>query len=75
MGNLHRLAVEDIRNFVLGGNALVTLESGKTGVRYTFKVRKPDEDKPYFVSMLTGSDNDSDYNYIGYFKDVIRIVS
>ena len=41
--------------FILAGNALFTVENTATGNRFTFKVRKPDDDKPHFVSVLTGT--------------------
>lgn len=59
--------------FTKGGNATVTARSVKTGTRFTFKVACPkdratgkrqDTDKR-FVSVMTGSDNESDYTYIG----------
>ena len=39
--------------FILAGNALFTVENTATGNRFTFKVRRPDDDKPHFVSVLT----------------------
>lgn len=52
-------------NFLFGGNAIMTFESKKTGVRYTFKVTLSDDQKTYFVSLLTGPDNTADYSYVG----------
>jgi hypothetical protein len=57
----------------LGGHALFTLKSLKSGSRYTYKVTAPrDENKDdpnvLFVSVLTGSDNTHNYKYIGYIK-------
>ena len=60
--------IEDIKNFVFGGNATITLESGKSGKHFTFKVKqakKDDETSPYFVSVLSGPDNYSNYSYVG----------
>lgn len=57
-----------LARFVLGGNATFTVVSKKTGVRFTFKVRaaKGDGDNlPYFVMVLTGSDNEQDYSFLG----------
>lgn len=54
--------------FMLGGNARFTLRSKKTQTRYTYRVRAPKYDlsgSKYFVSYLTGSDNENDYAYIG----------
>ena len=52
--------------FVFGGNSIFTLESGTTGNRFTYKVKKaPDRKGLYFVSVLTGRDNQNDYTYVG----------
>ncbi len=50
--------------FVLGGNARFTIVSKDTGRRFTYRVRRKDAGV-YFVSLLTGSDNEKDYNFIG----------
>lgn len=55
--------------FILAGNALFTVENTATGNRFTFKVRKPDDDKPHFVSVLTGPDNEHDYAFLGTVFD------
>lgn len=56
------------RSFVLAGRAVFTV-SNPSGRRYTFRVvHKPGSDKfgpVWFVSLLTGPDNTSDYSYIG----------
>lgn len=53
--------------FMLAGNARVTLVSVKTGTRFTYRVRekKTSNGALYFVSVLTGSNNESDYEYLG----------
>jgi len=64
------------RKFLLGGNARVTLVSVKTGTRFTFRVRAKDVKKgeaptpPWFVSLLTGRENNTDYTFLGtIFED------
>lgn len=63
-----------IREFALAGDARLTLESAKTGQRYTFRIAPPDlkpgESAPsiWFASLLTGSDNEGDYSYFGNIK-------
>jgi hypothetical protein len=52
--------------FFEGGKALFTVSNNK-GVHYTFKIRKR-KDSPYFVSLLTGPDNTSNYTYLGIFN-------
>jgi hypothetical protein len=53
------------REFVLAGNATVTLRSQKTQNRYTFKVQKADDKDFWFVKHMIGSDNESDFTYLG----------
>lgn len=53
------------KQFALAGNARFTIVSKRTNARFTFRVRRPDGDRPWFVSVLTGSDNESDYTFLG----------
>lgn len=56
----------DAVRFILGGKATFTARSLRTGVRYTFKVdAAKDGGDTFFVSLLTGENNESDYSYIG----------
>lgn len=59
--------VEYIRNFILGGKATITLESIVTGKWFTYNIKKlkKEIDSPYFVSVLTGNDNERSYCYMG----------
>jgi hypothetical protein len=65
-----------IKEFVLGGNALITLESGKTGCHFTYKITKSKNDENlYFIKNLRGSDNQNDYVYVGcFFADTRQFV-
>jgi hypothetical protein len=56
---------EQARAFLIGGNATFTLVSVKTGTRFTYKVRASDDGEVYFVSLLSGPDNEADYRYLG----------
>ena len=59
--------IKDSR-FFSGGRALFTVGNGK-GEHYTFKIRQPKgENKPFFVSMLVGQNNENDYAYLGIFN-------
>jgi hypothetical protein len=58
----------DAVRFVFGGNARVTLVSTKTGARYTYRVALAKDGKLWFVSVLTGADNEGDYTYIGIVR-------
>lgn len=54
--------------FALAGHATFTIVSRKSGERRTFRaVLAPDPKPagPWFVSLLTGPDNESDYRYLG----------
>lgn len=65
-------SIEDIKNFVLAGNATITVRSGSTGARFTYKIRTPKEtqNRPpiWFVSLLNGSDNENNYEYFGNIR-------
>lgn len=56
--------------FMLAGNAYFTLVSKVTGTRFTYRVGMPkkarDQAKPwYYVSLLNGPDNTSNYTWMG----------
>lgn len=65
------------REFMLAGVATVTLVSRVTGVRFTYKIAAPSTDTAAggrtvdreagvrFVKVLTGSDNENDYEFLG----------
>ncbi len=62
-------AVQVGRQFILAGRAIFTLVGQRS--RFTFRVSRaeptpeyPNPDK-YFVSLMTGSDNENNYSYIG----------
>lgn len=63
---------EVIRAYMMAGNAYFTLRSKTTQTRFTFRVSKskPDSTKSaktpvWFVSVLTGTDNQDSYTYMG----------
>lgn len=56
-------ALTDPKRFILGGKAILTIVG--QSVRYTFKVTRSDDQRAYFVSMLTGPENLTDYTYVG----------
>lgn len=51
--------------FLLAGRARFTLVSEKTGTRYTYRITQKDATSPHFVGVMTGSDNESSYTYMG----------
>ena len=65
-------SIQGIKDFVLAGNATITIRSGATGTRFTFKIRKPKTDgnrSPiWFVQLMTGSDNENSFEYLGNIR-------
>jgi len=54
------------RRFALAGNAVFTMVSKRTGERFTYRIRKPSgEKKPFFIQLMNGPDNTSNYAYFG----------
>lgn len=69
----HRIPLDNAGPFVLGGNAKFTLKNLLTDTRFTYKVTVPKDQKRtdrtiYFVSVLTGQDNESNFTYIGCIR-------
>jgi hypothetical protein len=49
--------------FMLGGNAIVTFQSEKTGAHFTYRIStKKGQASPHFVAVLTGPEQ---YSYLG----------
>lgn len=59
-------SAKDAKKFILGGNAYFTLVSKKTQTRFTYHVNLSDNGQLYFVSVLNGPDNWSNYKYVGH---------
>src|SRR5215475_11877108 len=61
------------RKFASAGNAIITLQSVKTGTHYTFQIQRSDSENPkykadpcWFVRCLTdGSADEGTFTYIG----------
>lgn len=47
------------------GKAIFTVENSRNGERYTFRVRQKRGAYLWFVCVLTGPENSTDYTYIG----------
>jgi hypothetical protein len=67
----------DAKTYALAGHATLTLTSQRTGARYTFKINQAEDDNGepkslWFVSLLTGPDNHSDYAYLGVINNGFR---
>jgi hypothetical protein len=61
----HKLS--EPQTFAKAGKALFTVENSRAGNRFTFRVNQCDEPEKglYFVSVLSGPDNESAYRYSG----------
>ncbi len=62
--------IEDIANYVRSGKAIGTLTNERTGGRFTFLFSMPKKERgkasaPVFFSVLTGSNNVEDYEFLG----------
>ena len=56
----------DFRKFLTAGRATFTVTRRRDGARFTYRVTATDDDPArFFVSVLTGPDNESDYTYAG----------
>lgn len=60
---------KDATDYIFAGNATFTIVSTKTNKHLTFKVKAPKDGNVHFVNLLTGSNNETDYTYIGMVKD------
>lgn len=61
--NEEKIQLADPKRFIHAGNATFTLVS--MGSRFTYRVRQKNSEGPFFVSLLTGSDNEGSYSYLG----------
>lgn len=59
---------EAVTKFALAGNATITIRSVKTGSRFTYRIRKSEDGRVWFVSYLNGQDNDTNYQYLGTIR-------
>jgi len=60
---------EQIKKYLTAGNATFTISNEKTGNRFTFKVSAHKEQPLFFVNVLTGSNNETDYTNIGIINE------
>lgn len=66
MTDLHHDGFEDPKvalAFITAGKSTFTLVGAKT--RYTYRVSASKDGQVYFVGLLTGPDNTTDYTYLG----------
>lgn len=61
--------VGDVLAFIQAGKAVFTLKSMKTSNRFTYRVKESNDGKVFFVSLMTGTDNEAHYSYIGVIRE------
>lgn len=54
----------DAAQFILGGNAVFTMTSAKTGAHFTYKVQESEPGSPWFVRVMY--DYPDGWKYIGF---------
>jgi hypothetical protein len=54
-------------SFFIGGKAIFTVANNK-GDHYTYRIRKHKSNEVFFVSLLTGPDNNESYTYLGLYN-------
>lgn len=69
----HQLTSETLKDFLFAGTAIFTVVNEKTNNRFTFRVRKAGwgtsnvKSDIFYISVLTGSDNNSCYTFLGSY--------
>lgn len=56
-------------DFVYAGRSFFTIVSTRTKVRYTYRFRQSKSGPVYFVDLLRGPNNTSDYSFCGVVRD------
>jgi len=56
---------EAVEKFMFAGKARITIQNIETGNRFTYQIKKLKDKDIWFISLLTGSNNDSDYSFFG----------
>jgi len=66
MSHPHQLTdIADVMTFLNAGRARFTLVSKATGNRFTYRVRAAKDGRIFFVSLMTGPDNERSFTYLG----------
>lgn len=64
--NRGQVAGSEVLPLLLAGNSRLTFENEETGRHFTYRVRQPkDAEDVWFVQLLSGQNNETDYRYIG----------
>jgi hypothetical protein len=73
MKSMQMSDIAAIQFFTLAGDATFTLVSEASGARFTYRVREPEQLRgniTHFVSVLTGSDNENAFSYLGQVRSL-----
>lgn len=63
------IKLSDVSSYIFAGKAIFTIRNPKTDRSFTYKITQPKDCDKFFVKVLTGPDNTSDYEYIGFIVD------
>lgn len=55
--------------FIQGGRATFTLRSQRTGAHFTYRARESDDETLFFIDVLTGENNETDFTYLGQLRN------
>lgn len=57
----------DTLQFITAGKAIFTVKNMETANRFTYKAYKPEHKPWFYLYLLNGTDNESNYAFIGSF--------
>lgn len=72
----HQIKNENLKMFFYAGKSIITLRNLESGNRYTYKITAPKDQDPkkpiFFVKVMTGSDNENSYTFLGTIFDFVN---
>lgn len=63
------LSQDKVLPYILAGKAIFTIRNPLTNRSFTYKINQPKDCSKWFVKVLTGPDNNSNYTYIGFLNE------
>lgn len=64
-----QLTEPNILPYILAGKAIFTIRNPSTGRSFTYRIKQPKDCSKWFIAVLTGPDNTSNYTYIGFLNE------
>jgi hypothetical protein len=58
-----------VMRFLLAGNATITLQNRVSGDHRTFRIKRSEDGKKWFVSFMSGNDNETGFSYMGLLEN------